>query len=184
LFFKTLSFALGFFILKGGRKMKIIWLLICVTAIMFSITANVYSQLPPATELNAFNTYQATLLQGDQDAVVFKSAFLRNINSRPQAYELSYSDSPVEKMGQGAINTLTSWADVPKKISEESKERSLIAGCTLGLGEGVALGLARTASGVYDMATFSVSPYDRPLMNPEYKVEHPEEGFKVKLIKW
>jgi len=165
--------------------MRIMSLLVLVTLGMFSLAANVYSQVTPPLEVGTYNTYHATLMQGDMDAARFRSAFLKNINSSPQEVQAYGNDSPVNKMGQGAINTLTSWVDVPRKISEESEERNIIAGCTLGFGEGVAVGLARTASGVYDMATFSAGPYNKPLMDPRYKVEKPdEEGFKVKLMRW
>ena len=164
--------------------MKIMALLVLVTVIMFSLTVNVYSQVTPPLEVNTYNTYHVTLIQGDMDAARFRSAFLKNINSRSQEVQAYDNDSPVNKMGQGAINALTSWVDVPRKINEESEERNIIAGCTLGLGEGLVVGLARTASGVYDMATFSSAPYNKPLMDPRYKVEKPDEGFKVKLMKW
>jgi len=156
-----------------------------VTVVLFSLTVNVYSQVTPPLEVNTYNTYHVTIMQGDMDAARFRSAFLIDINARPQSVQAYDNNSPVNKIGQGAINTLTSWVDVPRKIGEESEERNIIAGCTLGLGEGLAVGLARATSGVYDMATFSSAPYNKPLMDPRYKVEKPdEEGFKVKLIKW
>jgi len=165
--------------------MKIMFLSMLVTVFMFSLTVNVYSQVTPPLEINTYNAYHVTVMQGDMDAARFKTAFLKDVNSHPQAVQAYANDSPVNKMGQGAINALTSWVDVPSKITEESGERNVIAGCTLGLGEGLAVGLARTASGVYDMATFSAGPYNKPLMDPKYKVEKPEqEGFKVKLMKW
>lgn len=164
--------------------MKMLSLLAMVTLVMFSLAVNVYSQVTPPLEYNTYNAYHVTVMHGDTDAARFRSAFLKDINSRPEAMQAYGNDSPVNKMGQGAINALTSWVDVPSKITEESEESSIIAGCTLGLGAGVAVGLARTASGVYDMATFSMSPYNKPLMDPKYKVEQPNEGFKVKLIKW
>jgi putative exosortase-associated protein (TIGR04073 family) len=87
-------------------------------------------------------------------------------------------------MGVGIINASTSWADIPGKVAEVSERDNIFLGVTLGFGEGIVSGVARGASGVADVATFGLAPYDKPLMEPEYKVDNPNEGFKVDLLKW
>jgi putative exosortase-associated protein (TIGR04073 family) len=96
----------------------------------------------------------------------------------------SYTNTPVEKMGVGIINTTTSWADIPGKIAEVSERDNIFLGVTLGFGEGLVSGVARGASGVADVATFGLAPYDKPLMEPQYKVANPNEGFKIDLMRW
>lgn len=95
-----------------------------------------------------------------------------------------YTDTPIDKLSLGAINTATSWADIPKQISEVSQQENIFLGLTMGFGQGLVLGLARGMSGVVDMATCGLPPYDEPLMKPEYKVEQPEKEFKVALFQW
>ncbi len=165
--------------------MRTMFLSVLVMVAMFCIPAISYSQITPGMEINTYNAYHVDVVHGDAGALRFKSAFLKDINSRQETPQPYGVDSPVNKMGQGAINALTSWVDVPSKITEQTHEHNIIAGCTLGLGEGLAVGLARVGSGFVDMATFSMSPYDEPLMEPKYKVEKPEsEGFKIKLVTW
>ncbi len=95
-----------------------------------------------------------------------------------------YYDTPVDKASAGFINATTSWADIPAKIAEVSEKNNIFLGVTAGFGEGLVSGVARGASGVADMATFGVPPYDKPLMEPQYKVVNPDEGFKVHLLNW
>ncbi len=101
-----------------------------------------------------------------------------------QAMETSYEGTPVEKISDGVTNMATSWADVPAKIAEVSEKDNLFLGVTLGLGEGLVSGVARGVSGAADTATFAAPPYNKPLMKPEYKVENPDQGFKVDILKW
>jgi len=103
-------------------------------------------------------------------------------NITPQ--EPAYQGTPVEKMGAGVTNMATSWADVPAKITEVSERDNIFLGVTLGFGEGIVSGIARGVSGAADTATFGVPPYDKPLMKPEYKVDNPNQGFKVDIMKW
>jgi putative exosortase-associated protein (TIGR04073 family) len=87
-------------------------------------------------------------------------------------------------MGAGAMNAATAWTEIPKQMGEASAKHNPLVGATVGLGEGVVKGMVRGASGVVDMATFGLPPYDKPLMQPAYEVKKPEEGFKVNLLNW
>lgn len=126
--------------------------------------------------MNEINTYRIAPATPQNSAV--------NQPAAASDAQESYVDTPVEKMGVGIINTTTSWADIPQKIAEVSERDNIFLGVTLGLGEGIVSGVARGASGVADVATFGVGPYDKPMMQPEYKVNNPNQNFQIDLLKW
>ena len=89
-----------------------------------------------------------------------------------------YQKSPVNKLGRGLINTATCWAEIPGQIAKISKERDPLVGTTMGLLQGTFLALVRGATGIYDMLTCVISPYDKPIMEPEYAVVEADKNFK------
>ena len=107
--------------------------------------------------------------------------FVEFINAQPVPEEYLS-----EKWGDGVINVVTCWTDVPRKISKVSQEQSALAGCTLGFGEGIISGVVRGAAGAIDSGTAIFPPYDeKPLMKAEYKVADPNrDGLKVNLLSW
>ncbi len=151
-----------------------------VLLLSMNVTANAaYAQAPQVADpiaASGVNTYRIAPATPDKAAMNQPA----NINLGTK----DYVDTPVEKMSVGIINTTTSWADIPGKIAEVSERDNIFLGVTLGLGEGIVSGVARGAAGVADMATFGIAPYDKPLMEPQYKVENPNEGFKIDLLKW
>ena len=111
--------------------------------------------------------------------------FLKMINSRPKLVSEGFEDTPIEKFGNGVINAAVGWADIPTKVVKVSEENDVVMGSTFGLAEGVVSSVTRTVSGTYDVITCGFSPYDKPSMKTEYKVNKPqEEGLKVNLIRW
>ena len=76
----------------------------------------------------------------------------------------------VTKLGRGAVNTVTGWVEVPKRIHETSQRSGPWAGLTWGLLRGLGYGFIRTAGGVYEVVTFPfpAPPGYRPVMRPEY----------------
>lgn len=163
--------------------MKKIILLICI--LVSALALNAYSE--PVKEVNlsfspliSFGTYNIITLNADKEATIFSSSFLDTVNSNKEADSAPWAD----KMGTGVINSTTFWADVPRNISQVSEDDNLLAGLTWGFGKGLVSGIARGVSGAVDIATFSLPPYDKPLMEAEYKVENPNDGFKVDLLKW
>jgi putative exosortase-associated protein (TIGR04073 family) len=149
-------------------------------SVILLLVANVYAQTEPVTPLTNLGIYQARSLHPEQDSSMFTSAYLKSINEETTTYE----DSPANKVGVGMINAATSWTDVPRQIAEVSEKDNVLAGWTLGFGEGVVSGIARGVSGAFDMVTCGLPPYDKPLMEPEYKVRQPNQGFKIDLFRW
>lgn len=144
-------------------------LVACLVCVISALTVSVFAQT--RTELNPT-----------------PSSFIRFVNS-PNAplaapSEGYYNDFPTNKMGLGVINATTSWTDIPIEIAETSAKDNLLSGITFGFVKGLASGFTRGAAGVVDVATFGLPPYQRPLMEPEYEIKRPEEGFKIDILRW
>ena len=116
------------------------------------------------------------------------ASFIQFVNSPRTPLAVSneeyYNDFPTNKMGLGVINAATSWTDIPIEIAETSAKDNLLSGITFGFVKGLASGFTRGAAGVVDVATFGLPPYQKPLMEPEYEVKRPEEGFKIDILRW
>lgn len=74
------------------------------------------------------------------------------------------------KLGRGVANTLTGWVELPKNVYNTSVEDNAFAGMTLGLAKGAGMTLVRTASGIFEIATFPFPlPEDyKAILEPEY----------------
>lgn len=115
-----------------------------------------------------------------------------NINSATPTFldylnksQAGYADSPVSKAGDGALNAVSAWVDVPEAITDESVESNIFFGFTVGLGKGVISGITREAAGLVDVTTCAFPPYDKPLMEPEYTADRPNvDGLKIKILSW
>ncbi|MDD2751944.1 MAG: exosortase system-associated protein, TIGR04073 family [Candidatus Omnitrophica bacterium] len=163
--------------------MKKLMIMLCAALFIFPTTLSIYAQVEEAaisaSPLMQLRSHQVNPLALDKDNR--PAAFLNQINAEAD----TYTDSPIDKMSDGVLNTTTAWTDIPRQVSKVSQEENLFAGMVVGFGEGLFNGMARGASGVIDMATCGVPPYDQPLMKPEYKVKKPQQdGFKVNLLKW
>ncbi|MDD5595468.1 MAG: exosortase system-associated protein, TIGR04073 family [Candidatus Omnitrophica bacterium] len=164
--------------------MKKIIFLLCAVLLMLPSTISIYAQVgeesaisgSPLLQLRAHQV-NPLILEKDKRPM----AFLNGINAEAD----TYTDTPLDKMSDGVLNTTTAWTDIPRQVSRVSQEENIFSGMIVGFSEGLFTGLARGASGVIDIATCSVPPYNEPLMKPEYKVKKPQqEGFKINLLKW
>jgi len=94
---------------------------------------------------------------------------------------IQYENSPTNKLGRGALNTATFWAEIPAQALKVSKERDPLQGMTVGVAEGIFTSLLRGMTGIYDIVTFAIPPYDRPLMEPEYAFQAADKQIKDNL---
>ena len=74
------------------------------------------------------------------------------------------------KLLRGAVNVITGWVEIPKRILETSETSGAVTGFTWGTLRGLGHGFIRTAAGAYEIATF---PFPAPagylsIMDPEY----------------
>jgi putative exosortase-associated protein (TIGR04073 family) len=72
------------------------------------------------------------------------------------------------KFGRGLVNILTGWLEVFHNIIQVSKDENPFLGITVGTIKGIGKTLARTGSGVFDVLTFYMAPYDEPLVEPDF----------------
>lgn len=74
------------------------------------------------------------------------------------------------KLTRGAVNVLTGWVEIPKRILETSQASGPATGFTWGTLRGFGYGFVRTAGGVYEVVTFPFpAPSDyAPVIDPEY----------------
>ncbi len=81
-----------------------------------------------------------------------------------------FAQDAFTKLGRGVANTLTGWVELPKNVYNTSVEDNALTGMTLGLAKGAGMTLVRTASGIFEIATFPFAlPEDyKPILEPEY----------------
>lgn len=75
--------------------------------------------------------------------------------------------TPAEKAGKGAKDVAFGWTEIPKQIVNKTKESGPVTGIFVGIFQGAYKAVARTASGVSELATFPVGGYDRPKVMPD-----------------
>ena len=89
----------------------------------------------------------------------------------PAAFaDMGSRGNPLNKLMRGAINTVTGWVEVPKRVHETWNESGAGSAWTWGLLRGFGYGFVRTAAGVYEVVTFPfpAPPDYEPVMQPEY----------------
>ena len=73
------------------------------------------------------------------------------------------------KLGNGVVNLLTGWMELPIQIHKTCKEEGPVKGLTYGFVNGIAQTVIRTGAGLFDMIMFPAPPFDKPLMEPIIK---------------
>ena len=89
------------------------------------------------------------------------------------------------KLGRGAVNLVTGWVEIPKRIQETSNESGGVAGWTWGLLRGFGYGFVRTAAGAYEIVTF---PFPAPpgyasVIQPEFVFSEPSASSSSRFRK-
>ena len=84
---------------------------------------------------------------------------------------LVYAKTPADKFVRGIANVVTGGLEIPRTMGEEWKNsKNAAAGMFCGFFKGIALAVARTGSGIWDVLTFPVAtPKDyEPIYTPDY----------------
>ena len=157
---------------------KIILMIATLTLTLFTAAGFTQAGSTPTT---TFSIYYIGIIPLDKDPAIVP--FLKSINAE-KPVDQAYLNTPFVKASDGVLNTVTAWVEIPSKVVKTSDEYSILAGLTVGFGEGLVLGFARGVSGVYDISTATVSPYGKPLMRPNYQVDNPQTGWKIALLRW
>jgi len=101
-----------------------------------------------------------------------------NSGAKIDASDMRYEKTPLNKLGRGFINTVTCLAETPAGVYRVSKDKGEVVGLTLGFVEGLFTSVLRGASGILDMVTFVIPPYNKPLMRPEYALDSFGESYR------
>lgn len=85
--------------------------------------------------------------------------------STPPAY--AQDNNAFAKLMRGTINILTGWLELPINTAEGLADPEGFLQPIVGLTEGIIKGTQRTFYGVWDLVTFPLPPYDKPVMDPD-----------------
>jgi len=101
---------------------------------------------------------------------LFKNVALQVLVLLIATTSVCFAQDAFTKLGRGVANTLTGWIELPKNVYDTSVEDNALSGMTLGLAKGAGMTLVRTASGIFELATFPFPlPEDyKPILEPEY----------------
>lgn len=163
---------------KEGQMNKVLLIVLALVLVFATQASFVQAGSAPTT---TFSIYYIGTIPLEKDPAIVP--FLKNINAE-KPVDQAYLNTPLNKASDGVLNTVTSWVEIPSNVVKTSDEYSILAGLTVGFGQGLVSGFARGVSGVYDISTATVSPYGKPLMQPNYQVDSPQQGWKIALLRW
>ncbi|MCX5706388.1 MAG: exosortase system-associated protein, TIGR04073 family [Candidatus Omnitrophica bacterium] len=98
------------------------------------------------------------------------------------ADKIPYERTPLNKLERGVINALTFWLELPAEVAKLSKERDPAYGTSVGMVNGTITGAVRLGTAGFDMATFLVPSYDKPIMKPEFAYQRADA--KMRELFW
>lgn len=79
--------------------------------------------------------------------------------------------NPATKLTRGIVNTTTGWLEIPHQMHERKGDGTTVWWTIHGFLYGTIMGITRTLTGVYDIATFPIGPYDGPLLQPDTLID-------------
>ena len=85
-----------------------------------------------------------------------------------------------DKLARGLANIFTGFIEVPRNIHNTTEQQSLLAGWTIGVGQGLGYMGLRMLTGCYDLFTFPFPlPKDyAPVVEPEFVWQEPGPRYK------
>jgi putative exosortase-associated protein (TIGR04073 family) len=84
---------------------------------------------------------------------------------------MTLAKTPVNKLIRGLVNSLTFLVEIPASICDVTKRKGGLAGATLGVADGFFTSFMRLGTGLFDVVTCPIPPYDKPLLKPEYAID-------------
>ena len=92
--------------------------------------------------------------------------------SAQKADIMHYRTDVGNKAARGTKNVLFGWTELPKRVVDVTRDsKNPIWGLLAGGFQGALKAMARTASGIVDIATAPIAPGQPPLMQPDISVE-------------
>ena len=98
-------------------------------------------------------------------SMTLATLFAFSIVSAALAYE--ENDSAMSKFERGSINATTGWMEIGVQTSEGYQSAHPVTGTLFGGFTGIFKGLQRMGTGLVDIITFPLPPYDRSPAEPE-----------------
>lgn len=111
-------------------------------------------------------------------AVFSAQCFAETVVSEPMAEpefqieveKIPYSKTALNKLERGTANMATFWMELPASVARVSSESNPVMGATVGAVNGVFTSAIRGLTAIFDVATFMIPSYSKPVMKPEYAI--------------
>jgi putative exosortase-associated protein (TIGR04073 family) len=97
---------------------------------------------------------------------------------------MTLAKTPVNKLIRGLVNSLTFLVEIPASIFDVTKRKGGLAGATLGVADGFFTSFMRLGTGLFDLVTFPIPPYDKPLLKPEYAIDSAVDKMSSDSVDW
>ncbi|MBI4706547.1 MAG: exosortase system-associated protein, TIGR04073 family [Candidatus Omnitrophica bacterium] len=82
--------------------------------------------------------------------------------------DVSIQKTPLNKLVRGSVNSATFFLEIPASIWDVSAKSNFFKGYTVGFFDGLLTSVMRLGTGIFDVVTFIIPPYNKPLLEPEY----------------
>ena len=79
----------------------------------------------------------------------------------------AHAANALTKLSRGVVNTATGILEVPLQVMDNDIQGNALVGAAGGFASGVAGAVTRTLSGLWDVVTFALPPYDKAIVQPE-----------------
>ena len=108
--------------------------------------------------------------------MLLATAILLGFSTLPAAlaeFEES-QDSALTKFERGTINATTGWMEMGTQTADGAEGPHPITGTIFGVGKGIFKGLQRVGTGLVDIVTFPLPPYNRDTDGPATLFGNPQ----------
>jgi putative exosortase-associated protein (TIGR04073 family) len=90
--------------------------------------------------------------------------------SQIDAEKIPYGKTALNKLERGSMNMATFWMELPASVARVSSESNPVLGVTVGAVNGVFTSAIRGLTAIFDVTTFMIPSYSKPVMKPEYAI--------------
>jgi len=87
-----------------------------------------------------------------------------------EADKIPYGKTALNKLERGSANMATFWMELPASVARVSSESNPVLGVTVGAVNGVFTSAIRGLTAIFDVATFMIPSYSKPIMKPDYAI--------------
>ncbi|MBI4982068.1 MAG: exosortase system-associated protein, TIGR04073 family [Candidatus Omnitrophica bacterium] len=95
-------------------------------------------------------------------------AVVKPVTTSIDTDDVSIQKTPLNKLVRGSVNSATFLLEIPASIWDVTAKTNFLKGYTVGFFDGLLTSVMRLGTGVFDIVTFIIPPYNKPLLEPEY----------------